>query len=140
MKKNKTFIILFTAGVIFMISGIILQTDYYSTLLFSLGFSLVFISTAKQIRRFYYQMPWNQEKALARKQESHLEAVDERKIYLRERAGALTNQLLTLILLVVTFILALFHTAFWIICLVFGLFLIQQGLYFFIHHSLEKNY
>lgn len=140
MKKNKTFIILFPAGVIFMISGIILQTDYYSILLFSVGLGLVFVSVTDQIRRLYYQMPRNQEKALARKQESHLEAVDERKIFLREKAGALTNQLLTLILLVVTFILALFHTAFWIICLVFGLFLIQQGLYFFIHHSLEKNF
>ena len=140
MKKNKTFIILFPAGVIFMISGIILQTDYYSILLFSVGFGLVFVSVTDQIRRLYYQMPRNQEKALARKQESHLEAVDERKIFLREKAGALTNQLLALILLVTAFILALFHTAFWIICLVFGLFLIQQGLYFFIHHSLEKNF
>ena len=140
MKRNRTFTILFTAGVIFMTSGIILQTDYYSTLLFSVGFALVFISVADQIRRLYYQMPRNQEKALAREQESHLETVDERKIFLREKAGALTNQLLTLILLVLAFILALFRTAPWIICLVFGLFLIQQGLYFFIHHSLEKNY
>ena len=140
MKKNKTFIILFTAGVIFMISGIILRADYYSILLFSVGFGLVFISVMNQLRRYYYQMPRNREKALAREHESHLEAVDERKIFLRERAGALTNQLLTLILLVVAFILALFRTAPWIICLVFGLFLVQQALYFFIHHSLEKNY
>lgn len=140
MKENRTFTILFSAGIILMISGIILHTDYYSTLLFSLGFSLVFISAADRIRRLYYQMPRNQEKALAKKQESHLEAVDERKIFLREKAGALTNQLLTLILLVLAFILALFRTSPWIICLVFGLFLIQQGLYFFIHHSLEKNF
>lgn len=139
MKENRTFTILFSAGIILMISGIILHTDYYSTLLLSIGFSLVFISVADRIRRLYYQLPRNQEKALAKKQESHLDAVDERRIFLREKAGALTNQLLTLILLVLAFILALFHASPWIICLVFGLFLIQQGVYFFIHHSLEKN-
>lgn len=140
MKKKMPFIIEFVIGIAFVCIGfIIVETDYYSTLFFAMGFGLIFASCIQLFRICYYEMPINKEKYENIKRESHINAVDERKVFLRMKAGSLVYQLMTFIFLFIAFILALLHTEVWVIALIFSLFLLQTILGTLIYKRLEKK-
>ena len=140
MKNKMSFIIEIVIGIIFVCIGFfIIKTGYYATLFFALGFGLVFASFVQLSKICYYEMPANKEKLENKKRENYINSVDERKVFLRMKAGSLVYQLMTFVLLFLSFILALLHTEAWIIAIIFGLFILQTVLGMMIYKHLESK-
>ena len=90
MKDMKPFIIEIVFGIILIGVSFFVKNDYYSTMVFSMGFGLIAASVAQIIRITYWKNPKRQEAYEAKKQEAHINSVDERKQYLRMKAGHIT--------------------------------------------------
>lgn len=121
MRKSDRMILLVycAVGMILIGAGIITDIDYYSTLMFSLGFALIF-SSVLQFYRFYRDSkPENAEKAEARQRQQKIDLNDERKIQLRAKSGYLVWAATMAGCFAASFIAALFRANPWII---FGLF------------------
>lgn len=138
MKKKLSFIIEIIIGIIFICFGyFIIDTDYYSTLFYAMGFGLAFASCVQLLKIYYYEMPKNKEKL----ENINREIIsDERKVFLRMKAGSLVYQLMTFVYLFVAFVLALLHIEAWIIGIIFGLFLLQTFLGIVLYKHFEKHY
>ena len=133
MKKKLSFIIEIIIGIIFICFGyFVIDTDYYATLFYAMGFGLAFASGVQLLKICYYEMPKNRE--------NHINNVDERKIFLRMKAGSLVYQLMTFVYLFVAFVLALLHIEAWIIGIIFGLFLLQTFLGIILYKHFEKHF
>ena len=140
MKNKKPFVWELILGSIMIIIGFFfIKTDYYSTMLFSMGIGLSFASGVQLFKIYYYKMPRHKEEYECKKKEEYINSVDERKIFLRMKAGSLTYQLMTFVLLAVSFTLALFRVNAWIIAMIFGLFIFQTILGFVIYKYLQKK-
>ena len=83
--------------------------------------------------------PRTQRRLRAKRQEAHINAVDERKQMLRMRAGYLVNQLMFWILLGLDFVLALLKAPAWIILILFVLWIFQYIVGIVIYRHLEKR-
>lgn len=138
MKKKISFIIEIIIGIIFICFGyFVIDTDYYSTLFYAMGFGLAFASCVQLLKIYYYEMPKNKEKL----ENINREIIsDERKVFLRMKAGSLVYQLMTFVYLFVAFVLALLHIEAWIIGIIFGLFLLQTFLGIVLYKHFEKHY
>lgn len=140
MKKKMPFIIEIIIGIIFVCIGFfVIKTGYYSTLFFAIGFGLSFASCVQLFKICYYEMPVNKEKFENKKRENYINSVDERKVFLRIKASSLVYQLMTFVLLFLSFVLALLHTEAWIIAIIFGLFILQMVLGIVIYKHLESK-
>lgn len=139
MKDKKPFIIQFVVGVILIGGGLLTQFDYYSTLLFAMGCGLAFSSIAQILRIVYWQNPKRQAVYKEKKQEAHINSIDERKQYLRMKAGHVTYQIMTFSLLLIAFILALFRADAWVIGMMFSLFIFQWVAGTMVYRILEKR-
>ena len=63
MKKKLSFIIEIIIGIIFICFGyFVIDTDYYATLFYAMGFGLAFASGVQLLKICYYEMPKNKEK------------------------------------------------------------------------------
>lgn len=141
MKKKLPLIIDIILGIILIcVSYFIMDTDYYSTFFFALGLSLVFASCIQLFKIFYYEMPQNKEKLENINKENRINSMDERKIFLRMKAGSFVYQIMTFVLLLTAFVLALFHAEVWIIAGIFGLFLLQTVLGVVFYKHFEKKF
>ena len=141
MKKKLSFIIEIIIGIIFICFGyFVIDTDYYATLFYAMGFGLAFASGVQLLKICYYEMPKNKEKLQNINRENHINNVDERKIFLRMKAGSLVYQLMTFVYLFVAFVLALLHIEAWIIGIIFGLFLLQTFLGIILYKHFEKHF
>lgn len=138
MKKKLSFIIEIIIGIIFICFGyFVIDTDYYSTLFYAMGFGLAFASCVQLLKIYYYEMPKNKEKL----ENINREIIsDERKVFLRMKAGSLVYQLMTFVYLFVAFVLALLHIEAWIIGIIFGLFLLQTFLGIVLYKHFEKHF
>lgn len=116
-----------------------MKNDYYSTMVFSMGFGLIAASVAQIIRITYWKNPKRQEAYEAKKQEAHINSVDERKQYLRMKAGHITYQIMTLLLLILSLILALIRVDVWVIAMIFLLFVVQWVIGIIVYRILEKK-
>lgn len=140
MKNKAPFVIELLIGILFACIGLFLaKSDYYSTLIFSIGVGLCSASCVQLFRFFYYGMPQNKEKYEAKKRAAHIDSIDERKVFLRMKAGALANQLMAFLFLLLSFALAWFHVDAWIIALTFGMFALQLILGVTIYKYLERQ-
>lgn len=93
MKKKLPFIIEIIIGIIFICFGyFVIDTDYYSTLFYAIGLGLAFASGVQLLKICYYEMPKNKEKLENINRENHINNVDERKVFLRMKAGSLPSQ------------------------------------------------
>lgn len=100
MKKKLSFIIEIIIGIIFICLGcFVIDTDYYSTLFCAMGFGLAFASGVQLLKICYYEMPKNKEKFENINRENHINNVDERKVFLRMKAGSLVYQIMTFVYL-----------------------------------------
>ena len=141
MKKKLSFIIEIIIGIIFICFGyFVIDTDYYATLFYAMGFGLAFASGVQLLKICYYEMPKNKEKLENINRENHINNVDERKIFLRMKAGSLVYQLMTFVYLFVAFVFALLHIEAWIIGIIFGLFLLQTFLGIILYKHFEKHF
>lgn len=139
MKNMKPFIVEFVIGVILIGISFFVKTDYYSTMIFSMGIGVTAVSAAWIIRKIYWKDPKRQEAYEAKKREAHINSIDERKQYLRMKAGHITYQIMTFLLLLLAFMLSLFRAEAWIIAMIFLLFVFQWLVGFIAYRILEKK-
>ncbi len=139
MKDMKPFIIDLAIGVVLIVIGLVVQVDYYSTMIFAAGCGMACASAVHLGRLVYWQNPKREIEYAAKKQEAHINRVDERKQYLRMKAGQVTYQIMTFALLALSFILALLRVEPWVIGMVFLLFVGQWLLGVLVYSRLEKS-
>lgn len=139
MKDKKPFIIQFAVGVVLIGSGLLTQFEYYSTMLLALGCGLAWSSIVQIARIVYWQNPKRQATYEEKKQEAHINNVDERKQFLRMKAGHVTYQIMTFSMLLIAFILALFRVEAWVIGMIFSLFVFQWAIGTMVYRILEKR-
>lgn len=139
MKEKKPFVIEILVGVGLICAGFSVKADYYSTMLFSMGVGIMVASVIQLIRITYWQNPRRYAEYEAKKKEAHINSVDERKQYLRMKAGSVTYQIMTFSLLILSLILALIRVEAWIIMMIFLLFAFQWLIGTVAYHMLEKR-
>ena len=139
MKERIPFIIDIAIGVVLIAVGLVMGVDYYDTMVLSAGFGLVLAGLVHLLRVIYWQAPQRQEEYLARRQEAHINAVDERKQFLRMKAGHIAYQIMLVVLFVVALVLALARAEAWVILLVFLLTVFQWGIGVVVFRILEKR-
>ncbi len=139
MKEKKPFVIDILVGIGLVCVSFFVKADYYSTMIFSMGVGIMAASIVQIIRITYWQNPKRYAEYEAKKKEAHINSVDERKQYLRMKAGHVTYQIMTFSLLILSLILALVRVEVWIIALIFLLFVLQWLVGVIVFHMLEKR-
>ena len=139
MKEKKPFVIEILEGIGLVCVSFFVKADYYSTMIFSMGVGIMATSIVQIIRITYWQNPKRYAEYEAKKKEAHINSVDERKQYLRMKAGHVTYQIMTFSLLILSLILALVRVEVWIIAMIFLLFVLQWLVGVIVFHMLEKR-
>ena len=139
MKEKKPFIIEILVGIGLVCVSFFVKADYYSTMILSMGVGIMAASIVQIFRITYWQSPKRYAEYEAKKKEAHINSVDERKQYLRMKAGHVTYQIMTFSLLILSLILALVRVEVWIIAMIFLLFVLQWLVGVIVFHMLEKR-
>ena len=139
MKEKKPFVIEILVGIGLVCVSFFVKADYYSTMIFSMGVGIMAASIVQIIRITYWQNPKRYAEYEAKKKEAHINSVDERKQYLRMKAGHVTYQIMTFSLLILSLILALVRVEVWIIAMIFLLFVFQWLVGVIVFRILEKR-
>lgn len=139
MKEKKPFVIEILVGIGLVCVSFFVKADYYSTMIFSMGVGIMAASIVQISRITYWQNPKRYAEYEAKKKEAHINSVDERKQYLRMKAGHVTYQIMTFSLLILSLILALVRVEVWIIAMIFLLFVLQWLVGVIVFHMLEKR-
>ncbi|MDO4265595.1 MAG: hypothetical protein Q4C63_03915 [Eubacteriales bacterium] len=125
MKEKKPLIIEILAGIVLICAGWVIKADYYSTMIFSMGVGIAFASIVQLLRITYWKNPKRYTEYEAKKREAYINSVDERKQYLRVKAGHVAYQIMTFSLLILSLVLALLRVEAWVTAMVFLLFVCQ---------------
>ncbi len=139
MKEKKPFVIEILVGIGLVCVSFFVKADYYSTMIFSMGVGIMAASIVQIIRITYWQNPKRYAEYEAKKKEAHINSVDERKQYLRMKAGHVTYQIMTFSLLILSLILALIRVEVWIMAMIFLLFVLQWLVGVIVFRILEKR-
>ena len=139
VKKMRVLIVEAVVGAVIAVIGWNINVDYYMSLVFACGFGLSFSSIVQIIRLIYWNSPKHEQEYEARKQEAHINAVDERKQHIRERTGYVTYVVMAITLPILSFILALLHVEAWIIGMVLLIFLFQCVVWTIVFRRIEKR-
>ena len=139
MKEKKPFVIEILEGIGLVCVSFFVKADYYSTMIFSMGVGIMAASIIQIIRITYWQNPKRYAEYEAKKKEAHINSVDERKQYLRMKAGHVTYQIMTFSLLILSLILVLIRVEVWIIAMIFLLFVLQWLVGVIVFRILEKR-
>ena len=139
-KKMWIFLLDIVIGALLAFVGWVnIKNEYYSSLLFATGFALAFSAAVQIIRLIYWNSPKHVKEYEAKKQQAHIDAVDERKRYIREKAGYVTYQIMTISLLIFMTILAWLHVEVRIMGMILAIFLFQCAVWTIVFHRLEKR-
>ena len=117
----------------------LIKNNYYSAMLWAMGIGLVVASIVQLVRIIYWENPKRNKEYEAKKREIHINSVDERKQYLRMKAGHITYQIMTFSLLILSLILALIRVDAWVIAMIFLLFVLQWLIGLIVFRLLEKK-
>lgn len=139
MKEKKPFVIEILVGIGLVCVSFFVKADYYSTMIFSMGVGIMAASIVQIFRITYWQNPKRYAEYEAKKKEAHINSVDERKQYLRMKAGHVTYQIMTFSLLILSLILALIRAEVWITAMIFLLFVFQWLVGVIVFRILEKR-
>lgn len=139
MKEKKPFVIEILVGIGLVCVSFFVKADYYSTMIFSMGVGIMAASIVQIFRITYWQNPKRYAEYEVKKREAHINSVDERKQYLRMKAGHVTYQIMTFSLLILSLILALVRVEVWIIAMIFLLFVLQWLVGVIVFRILEKR-
>lgn len=139
MKEKLPFIIYIGIGAVLMAASLPHMDGYYGNMVFWVGFGTVCAESVQLFKYCWWRAPAHKDAYEAKRQEAHINAVDERKQMLRMRAGYLVNQLMFWILLGLDFVLALLKAPAWIILILFVLWIFQYIVGIVIYHHLEKR-
>ena len=139
MKDLKPFLTEGLVGILLIGASFLVKSDYYTNMVFSMGFGILAAAAAQMIRTVYWKNPKRKEALDAKKREARINSVDERKQLLRMKAGHITYQIDTLLLLLLAFLLALLRAEAWIVAMVFLLFIFQWVFGVIVYRMLEKR-
>ena len=140
VKKMWIFLLDIVIGALLAFVGWVnIKNEYYSSLLFATGFALAFSAAVQIIRLIYWNSPKHMKEYEEKKQEAHIDAVDERKRHIREKAGYVTYQIMTISLLIFMTILAWLHVEVRIMGMILAIFLFQCIVWTITFHRLEKR-
>ena len=139
MKNKQPFIIEIIIGAMLLGVSILIKSTYYSTMLWAMGIGLMVASAVQLVRIIYWENPKRNKEYEAKKREIHINRVDERKQYLRMKAGHITYQIMTFLLLILSLILALIRVDAWVIAMIFLLFVFQWLVGLIVFRLLEKK-
>ena len=136
MKKSDKIMlaIYIVIGVALVIIGVTIQVDYYSSMIFAMGFALIF-SGIMQFVRYYHHIEEYRKKV--RQQEINLK--DERKVQLRNRAGYISWAVTMVACFIASFIAALFRAGTLIVCILAGVAVAEYILATIIYRYLSKK-
>lgn len=139
MKEKKPFVIEILVGIGLVCVSFFVKADYYSTMIFSMGVGIMAASIVQIFRITYWQNPKRYAEYEVKKREAHINSVDERKQYLRMKAGHVTYQIMTFSLIILSLILVLIRVEVWITAMIFLLFVLQWLVGVIVFHMLEKR-
>lgn len=139
MKEKLPFLIYMAVGAVLMAVSLAIRSDYYSNLVFWMGFGTLVAEGVHLARQMWWQAPSRQAAYQAKRRQDHIDAVDERKQMLRMRAGWLCNAVMSFVLLFLGLLLALLQAQAWVIAMVFALLVFQYILGILIYHNFEKK-
>lgn len=139
MKERMPFIVDIVIGAVLMAVGLVMRVDYYDTMVLSAGVGLVSAGVVHLARVIYWQAPQRQAAYQARKREAHINAVDERKQFLRMKAGHIAYQIMLVVLFGLALVLALARAQAWVILMVFLLTVLQWAVGVVVFRILEKR-
>lgn len=139
MREKSPLFIEAIVGLVLIAAGWITQFEYYSSLILWIGFGLTFSSVVHIIRIAYWESPRHREEYAVKKQEAHINSIDERKQYLRMKSGHIAYQIMLVILLVLSFVLVLLRVETWISGMIYLLFVFHWISGAIAFHFLEKR-
>lgn len=139
MKDKKPYIITIIIGIVLAAAGLLTKFDYYSTLIFAMGFGMISSSMVHLLRTIYWQNPKRHSEYEAKMREAHIDKVDERKQYLRMKAGYITYQIMAFASLSISFIFALLRVSTWATGITFMLFVLHWVVGIIVYRDLERK-
>ena len=139
MKNKKLFIFEILISAILIGVSFLVKSNYYLTMFFSMGIGIMVASAVQLIRIIYWENPKRNKEYEEKKQEAHINSVDERKQYLRMKAGHVTYQIMTFSLLILSLILAFIRVEAWVTAMIFLLFIFQWAIGIIVIRVLEKK-
>ena len=139
MKKEKWLWFDIIIGLVLLAVSFSVKDDYYMTLVLAMGVGLISAGAVHLGRYYYWQQPKRKQEYELKKEEAHINAVDERKVFLRAKAGQMAYQVMFFLLLGISFLSAVFKAEAWIIAMMYGLWLFQWLLGVMIFRRLEKR-
>ena len=141
MKKKNVILlnIISVVGAAFLCVGCLTDIDYYSGFFFALGFALLINSLIQLIRILYWQSPKRKAEYEAKAHEAHINQVDERKQFLRSKAGHIAYQIMHVILMELAVVLALLRVDPWVVSMIFLLYIFQWIIGIVIYRFLQKR-
>lgn len=108
-------------GIVLLVIGITVHIDYYSTLIFAMGFGLTFSSVMQLVRFYHNTRPETIDAYREKIHQQQINLKDERKIQLRNRAGYLTWAVTMILCFIASFIAAILRTEPWLVFLLAGI-------------------
>ena len=139
MKNKKLFIFEILISAILIGVSFLVKSNYYLTMFFSMCIGIMVASAVQLIRIIYWENPKRNKEYEEKKQEAHINSVDERKQYLRMKAGHVTYQIMTFSLLILSLILAFIRVEAWVTAMIFLLFIFQWAIGIIVFRVLEKK-
>lgn len=127
MQKSDKFIlgIYIVIGIAMIIIGLVMNVDYYSSIIFGMGVGLATSSCIQFLRYYHNTRPENVDAYQKKLKEQQIELKDERKVQLRNRAGYLTWAITMIGFFAASFMAALFRADAWVIGLLTGLAIVE---------------
>lgn len=114
------FAIYIIIGIALAIIGITIQEDYYSSIIFAMGFALIFSTILQFVRYYHNTRPENIEVYRKKIRQQEIDLKDERKIQLRNRAGYISWVITMVACFIASFIATLFRAGTLIVCIFAG--------------------
>lgn len=141
MKKSDKIIlaIYIVIGCALIVIGATIDVDYYSTMIFAMGFGMTFSSILQFVRYYHNTKPENIEAYRSKIHEQEINLKDERKVQLRNRAGYITWMITMVACFVASFIAALFRAGSVIVCILAGVAVVQYIIATIIYKYLCKK-
>ena len=121
-KKDRIFWVFYImAGMVIMVVGLKLDIEYYSTLLFAVGFAFVSNGNVRVVRNWYHMRPKKKKKYQEKLHQQQINIKDERKIQLRHHAGYIAWAATMVLCFVGAFVMSLFQGYTILVTVLFGL-------------------
>ena len=121
-KKDRIFLAVYiVAGMVMMAVGLKLDIEYYSTLLFAIGFSFMTNGLVRVVGNWYHMRPENREEYQEKLRRQQINLKDERKMQLRWRAGYIAWSVTMILCFVGAFVMSLFQKYTALVAALFGL-------------------